>query len=607
MGKYESLAKDIIANVGGKENINGLTHCVTRLRFQLKDESKANDEVIKNMKGVVTLMKSAGQYQVVIGNHVPDVYAEVVEIAGIAGAANVSKKMSFGALLMDFISGIMMPSMAVLTASGMMKGILALITFFGWMDMSSGLGLLWTSIADAMFYYFPVIVGYNVANKMKINPFLGLTIGAALVYPTVQGVDLSVFGLAVNVTYSSTVLPVIFTVILAAYEYKFLNKVVPDVIKTFVVPMLVLMTAVPVGFCLVGPVANAASQVVAGGIAAAFGFSPIIAGFILGAIWQILVIFGIHMGVVMVAIIPLMSGQPDVILASISFVSFAQTAAVFAIWLKTKDQNLKDIALPAWISGIFGVTEPAIYGVTLPRMKQFVFTCIGGAVSGAYLAVTGTKMYAMAGMGIFSVPGFLGGGNEGAAMLNVVIAIALACAVGFVPTFLTYKDEDGIEPMQKKKDNNKVKKDVIYAPIKGDVVPLSQANDAAFAGEALGKGVVIVPNEGKVVAPIEGTVTVLFPTLHAVGITGDNGVDILIHVGFDTVQLEGKGYKAHVAQGDKVKKGQLLVEFDMSYIEEAGYSLQTPVIITNSNDLLDVIVTSEKTVTTNNELITVLY
>lgn len=615
MGKYEALAEQIIKNVGGAKNINSLTHCVTRLRFQLNDESKANDDVLKNMDGVVTVMKSGGQYQVVIGNHVPEVYADVCALAGISGESQgPGKKMTFGALLLDFISGVMMPSMAILTASGMLKGILAIVAFMetsgtitGW--TGTGFQVLLAAISDAMFFFLPIIVGYNVAIKMKISGFLGMIIGAALCYPTLQGVDLNFFGYVVNVTYTSTILPVIFTTIVAAWIYKGLIKVIPDVIKTFVVPMLVMAIAIPLGFLAIGPVSNQLSALLGQGIDKLFSFSPILAGFVLGTLWQPLVVLGIHMGIIMVAIVPLLSGQTSLLMATIGFVSFAQTAAVFVIWLRTKNKKLKDIALPAWVSGIFGVTEPAIYGVTLPRIKVFIVTCLGGGVAGAYLAATNTVVYAMSGMGIFSVPGYLGGGNEATAMFNVFVAIMLAIAIGGLGTWFLYNpNEDGIEGSNKKSnEQGKVKKDVLVSPIKGEVQPLSNSQDAAFAGGALGKGVVIVPTEGKVVSPVSGTVTVLFPTLHAVGITGDNGVDVLVHIGIDTVQLEGKGFKAHVKQGDRVEQGQLLVEFDRELITSAGLSLQSPVVITNSNDLLDVVIPTDKDALAKGEFITVLY
>lgn len=613
MRKYEQLAADIIKNIGGKENINGLTHCITRLRFQLKDESKANDEVIKNMDGVVTLIKNAGQYMVVIGNHVPDVFAEVCQQAGISGGTQPEgekKKLGIGATIIDFISGTMMPILAVLTASGMIKGVLAIATFAGWMNPAGGFYTLLAGVADAIFMFFPVALGYTTAKKVKIDPVIGIAIGAGLMYPTLQGVDLSILGMTINVTYQSTVLPVILTTIVASWLYKWLMKVIPDVVKTFVVPMLTLMIVVPLGFIAIGPAANTLSQWIADAIMAVYNFNPILAGALMGASWQILVIFGIHMGLVAIGIVHLVSGQPTPIFALATSPSFAQTAVVVAIWLKTKNKKLKEMALPAWISGIFGVTEPAIYGITLPRVKYFIISCIGAAVGSAYAGGTGLLTYQMAGLGIFGVPGFLGEGVPvGKTMMNVLISLALTMGVSFIATYILYKDEETSKEnkVTPKIMAEKAKKEVITSPVKGSVLSLEKAEDEAFALGVMGKGVVLIPEEGKLYAPADGTLTTLFPTLHAVGITTDAGAEILIHVGMDTVRLDGEGFKAYVSQGDRVKKGQLLIEFDMDFIKEKGYSVQTPMIVTNSADLADVAETQEKSVKVSDEVLTIIY
>lgn len=606
MGKYQNLAKDIVKNVGGKENINSLTHCITRLRFKLKDESKANDDVIKEMDGVVTLVKSAGQYQVVIGNHVPDVFKEVCDVAGIkenSASTQEKEKQSIGAKVIDFVSGVMNPTLAVLTACGMIKGFLALAVFFSLIDKSQGIYTLIDGIGDSLFYFFPIILGYSTANKLNMNPVLGLTIGASLVYPTLQKVDLNIFGIAINVSYANTVLPVIITVIFASYIYKYFNKLIPDVIKTFVVPMIVLLISVPVGFMIIGPVSNGIADLIADAIMSTYGFSPILAGIILGALWQVLVIFGVHHALAVISIMQLVSGSPTPISALIYGTSFAQTATVIAIWLKTKDKKLKAIALPAWISGIFGVTEPAIYGVTLPRMKQFIITCIGSSLSGAYIGATGCLLYSLAGQGIFKIPGFIS--ESGPSIIHIFIAIAIAMVFSFVASYITFKDDEKVVK-DEKNNNSRGNKIEIISPIKGELMPLSQVKDAAFSQGALGSGVAIIPAEGIVTAPVSGEITTLFPSLHAIGITSDDGVEILIHVGIDTVQLGGKHFKANVVQGDHVKQGDLLLTFDIDGITKDGYSVETPVIITNTNNYLEVINTESKNVTNNDVVIMII-
>ena len=611
MRKYEKLVNDIVMNVGGKENINSLTHCITRLRFQLKDESIAKDEVLKKMDGIITVMHGGGQYQVVIGNHVTEVYDEACKQLGIkSGSVNEEPaKKGVGAFLMDFISNIMGPCINVLCASGMIKGFLSIFTFFGWTSQTSGIYQILNACGDALFYFFPILLGYTTAKKLKIEPFVGLLIGAGLIYPTIQNVDLEVFGFTLNVNYTSTILPVIFTVVFASFIYKPLNKIIPDVIKSFFVPMIVLIISIPIGFMLIGPVMTEVSNFIGKMITLGYNFSPVFAGLLIGFLYQIMVIFGVHAALGAVAFIQLAAGEPT-FLGFMVGTSFAQTAVVFAIWLKTKDKKLKSVVLPAIISGIFGVTEPAIYGVTLPRVKFFIISCIGAGLTGAYLGLTDTLLWQLTGLGIFTIPGFIGGTVAiGKILLNVIISLIIGIAFSFVATYILYKDEnqDNLEEkdnLNKKIETNKIS---IMSPLKGEVLDISEAEDEAFALGALGNGVIIKPKEGKLYSPIDGTITVLFPSLHAIGITGDSGVEMLIHVGFNTVQMEGKGFKAHIKQGDHVKKGQLILDVDLKEIEKAGFSTQTPVIVSNSNDMIELIKTDKKNVSKEDTIMTVLF
>lgn len=610
MGKYEALVKDIIKNVGGKGNINSLSHCVTRLRFVLNDESKANDNVLKNMDGVVTVIKSAGQYQVVIGNHVPDVYKEVCVQAGLLGSApsQDGPKLSFKDKIFDTITGIFMPSIAVMTAVGMLKGFLALAVFLGWMNDTTGIYTLIYNISDALFLFMPAVIGYTSANKFGMDPMVGLAIGAALMYPGLQNVDLDIFGRVINVSYTGTVLPIIITNIIAAFLYKRLNKVIPDVVKTFFTPLIVITICAPLGFLAIGPAANAIADWLLKVIMSIYSFSPIVAGLVLGGLWQVMIMFGVHTIFAITAIITLMSGNPTPIFALIFTVSFAQTATVFAIWLKTKNKKLKSIALPAWISGIFGVTEPAIYGVTLPRVKQFVISCIGAALGGSYIGAVGILHWQMAGMGIFAIPGFIQvGGDTGRILLHVGISLVISMGFSFVATILTFKDENISNDENKSVIKKELKGEVnISSPIEGKVIPLSKVEDEAFAGGNLGSGIAIIPAVGELKAPFDGEITTLFPTLHAIGITGDNGIEMLIHIGFDTVKLNGKPFTAKVKQGDHAKKGDLLLTFDIEKIKASGCGVTTPIIITNTANYLDVVPKDIEEVKIGDSIITIL-
>lgn len=615
MRKYEQLAADIIKNVGGKSNIISLTHCITRLRFRLQDESKAEDDILKKMDGVVTIMKSSGQYQVVIGNHVAEVYEEVCVQTGISSEENVKEKEAGGVKqplskqIMDLVTGIMMPIVPIMAAGGMIKGILAILVFAGWMNPESGIYSLLSGVADAVFYFIPILLGYTSAKKLKLDPFIGLVIGAALVYPTLQNADLDILGINVNVSYTNTVLPIIFTNMFAAFLYKRLVKVIPTVIKTFFVPMLTLIIAVPLGFVVIGPVANMIADWIAAGIMGVYNFSPILAGILLGGFWQILVVFGVHMGLSAVAMVQLGSGQPTPIYAlTCCSPSFSQTATVFAIWLKTKDEKLKNIALPAWVSGIFGVTEPAIYGITLPRVKFFIISCIGAALGGAYAGFSGMLYYQLAGLGIFSITAFMGGEmSVGAVIFNYTVVALISMAFSFTVTFVLYKDEpvDEAKSLSDEKVTTDGKKTVLYAPMKGKILPLSQAKDEAFSQGLLGNGIVIEPDEGRIYSPADGLVSVLFPTLHAIGIQTDTGAELLIHIGLNTVELNGQGFKAHIKQGDRIKKGDLMIEVDLNFIKEKNLCTQTPVIVTNTEDMGDFIFSEATDVEPGDEIMTV--
>lgn len=635
MGKYENLAREIVKQVGGKENINSLTHCITRLRFKLKDESKANDDVLKNMDGVVTVMKSGGQYQVVIGNHVAKVYEDVVVIAGLSGetSGSTSDTKGFFNKVLDVLSGTFQPFLGVLSACGMLKGVNAIMTFAGIYTDTSGIYILINAVGDSVFHFLPILVGYHSSKKFGLNPMVGLIIGATLCYPAIQKNAMAASALATGVesapfdlfgldayskvlgmpwvaqNYTGGVMPTLFIVMFAAQVQKLAQKIIPEIIQSFFVPFFVLFVSMLVGFLAIGPIFGLATEWLQMGFQALIDFNPIIYGAVLGLAWQVLVIFGLHWSVVPLYIMAIASTGQSSILTGTFAASFAQTGAITAMYFKLKNKKLKELAPGAIISGIFGVTEPAIYGLSLPAKKPFIFSMVGACVGGAIMAGAGCISYTSGGLGIFGVVNYINGTTKDASGMYVaIVAIIIATIISFLLTFFFWKDESVTEDETATINKGaKLQKDIIVSPIKGSVLPLSEAKDEAFALETMGKGIVIEPEEGKVYAPVDGTVTTLFPTLHAIGITGDSGVEVLIHIGIDTVQLEGEGFTAHIKQGDTVAKGDLLIEFDIDLIREKGYSTQTPVIITNSNDLLDIIETTNSTVVSNEELITVLF
>lgn len=638
MGKYEQLATNIIENIGGKSNIQSLTHCVTRLRFKLKDESKANDEKLKNMDGIVTILKSAGQYQIVIGNHVSKVYEDICELADISSQTeeknsdNQDKKL-FDKVI-DVISGIFQPILAVLTAAGMIKGFLALFSALGWVSSESGTYLVLNAIGDSIFMYLPIILGYTSAKKFGLKPFVGLLIGITICYPSMQQsalsstlqplytlfdgtsfaspVYLEFLGIPIiSMDYTSTVIPVIFICFVASKFEKIFDKIVPELLKFFFVPMLTLLFSLVLGFIVIGPIATYSSMMVANTIIAIRGFSPLIAGAIVGFTWQILVIFGIHWGFIPVYINNISTIGYDNVMMPFFGATFASTAVVIAIMIKTKDKKLKELCIPAAISGIFGVTEPAIYGILLPLKKPFIISCIASGIAGAYYGYADLKEFIIGGLGIFEFPAMIDPATNSLDNLMVgVIGVVIAMSIGFILTIVFFKEEVKEEFKADTEDVNKdirkssLAKEELKIPIKGEIIKLSEVPDDAFAQGILGKGLAIKPSEGIVKSPVKGKVTILFPTHHAVGLTSENGTEILIHVGMNTVNLQGKHFNPKVKEGDLVEIGDELLEFDIKEIEDLGYSTITPVIVTNSEQHLEILESGLSKNSTN--LITVI-
>lgn len=615
MGKYQELAADIVRNVGGRENVAGLVHCITRLRFTLKDESLANDDVLKGMSGVVTVMKSGGQYQVVIGNHVAEVYEDVLPLLDLREDGDVNQADGSGAgkkrLLdraIDVVSGIFQPILGIMAACGMLKGFNTLFEALGFYTETSGIYMVINAAGDALFNFLPLFLGYTAAKKFHLKPMLGLAVGAAMCYPSIQLGSLEAGGTAlytlfegtmfaspvyltflgipvIAANYTGTVIPVILAVWFASKCEKLFNRIVPDLVKFFFVPMLTLLVTLPVTLLLLGPAATFGSMLISEFTLAIRDFSPLVAGAVVGFTWQILVIFGLHWGFIPVYINNVMTLGYDNVMMPFFACTFATSAVVLAIFFKTRDKKLKEMAIPNFISGIFGVTEPAIYGILLPLKKPFVISCIAGGIGGAFYGHFNFRKFILGGMGIFELPNMM---NPDGTMGNIIVAfagIAISMAVGFVLTMMFYRDEK--EKVQKLAEDTeslseKVEEEItVYSPLKGTVIPLDQVEDEAFSSGVLGKGAAVIPEEGVLWAPADGTISAMFPTGHAIGMVTESGAEVLMHVGMDTVKLNGEGFKPLIKAGDQVRKGQPLLEFDMKLIQEAGYSLVTPVLVTN--------------------------
>ena len=635
MKKYEELAKNIVKHVGGEQNVISLAHCITRLRFKLKDESKADTDILKNMDGVVTVIQSAGQYQVVIGNEVADVYDTMLEVSGIQGNAPQSgedesdKNLSLIDRFIDLISGIFTPVLSVLIATGMIKGFSALLTSTGIVAAKGGTAQMLNILGDMFFYFLPIFLGLTAARKFKMNEFTGMAVGAALVYPSVSAImkgdvlytlfDGTLFHSAIHMeflglpvilmNYASSVIPIIVAIWFGAKVEHSIAKIMPAMLKNFLTPFFTLLIVIPLTFLVIGPVATWAGQIVGAAAMAIYNVSPVIAGLFIGAFWQVFVMFGLHWGLIPIMINNITVYGFDPLVVTYFGCSFAQIGVVLGIFLRTRDAKLKSISLPAFIAGIFGVTEPCIYGVTLPRKKYFVISCIGGAIGGGLMAMFSVKLYMFGGLGIFGYPTFIDPKTgELAGRYGGMIASAVSFAFGLIVTAVIYRDAPAAEAMAVAAGSSKAKvgKEIIKAPVAGALVSLEDVPDEAFATGALGKGIAINPSEGRIVAPADCTVMTLFPTGHAIGLITDKGTELLIHIGMDTVKLDGKYFEAKVKQGDHVAAGQTLIEFNAAQIQAAGYNIITPIIVTNHAEYMDVVMTTGKEVKEDENLITVI-
>lgn len=607
---YDEVAKNIIANIGGKENVSSVRHCITRVRFRLRDESKANDDVVKNLEGVLSVVHGGGEYMTVIGDAVEDVYHAVCAQLGMENGVGSdgekeAKKVNPVMRVLNTIVGAVMPCLNMICTGGIIKGLQTILQMSGMIQPGSGLDLIISAMGDAIFFFLPVFLGMNLAKTLKGDGFLGALIGAILCYPTVNGVDLVLFGHTINATYTSSFLPVIAVTAVAIPLSRWLNQYIPKVVANFVTPVITLAVVIPFGFTLIGPAVNMAGSLVNTGITALLNTVPLLAGIIFSASYQIMVLFGIHTALTSFSFMSLLEGKPDAVMAMACLVCFAQIGVVLGIYCKSKDEKLKSIALPAFISGMFGITEPAIYGVTLPRIKMFILSCMGAGITGAIVMLTDMKMYSF-GLGVFAVLGMVNPENPN--FISPLLAVFIPFAVSFLLAYVLHRDETvsvsgpavlaaaAADQAAAEKETAVGGKIVIEAPVPGKVVPISQVPDETFSSGILGNGFAVEPSEGTVYAPFDGTCATIFDTLHAMGLESDTGVSLLIHVGLETVGLNGKPFKAHVKSGDKIKKGQLLLEFDIDEIKAAGCPVITPVLVANESEVGKVTIENNKIV-----------
>lgn len=597
--KYNDLAQKIVSLVGGKENINTVYHCQTRLRFKLKDESKADQDALNNMDSVAKCLISGGVFQVVIGTHVKDVFEEVEKIVGPLEnkEQDQSEKKGILSVIIDFISGTFQPIIPALSGAGMVKAVLAILITFKIISTESQTYYILNFFADAVFYFLPMMLAYSEAQKLRC----AASVAGIMMHPNWNALVSA--GKAVKLfevipftltTYTSTVIPVILVVLVQSYIEKYLEKWIPQAVKLVFVPMLTFLIMGPLALAVLGPIGS----VLGGYLATFFKFLSTTAAWapavLIGGFLPIMVMFGLHNGVAPLGVMQMGElGYDSIFGPGCVCSNIAQATASSVVALRTKDKKMKQLATSGSITAYMGITEPTLYGVNLPKKYPLIASMIGGAAGGLYAGLTHTHRFATGSSGLPAV--FLYIGNDTMTYFyNILIALVISFVVTAIVTYVLSLKFENQEVQTIEKVH--VNKGEILSPIQGKLYPLSDAKDEAFASETLGKGALIQPSNGKVYAPFDGTIVTLFPTKHAIGIVSDDGIEMLIHFGIDTVNLNGQHFTAFIEQGMKVKQGDLLLEADIEKIKAAGYETQVPVIITNSFNYQNIELSSKEDV-----------
>jgi PTS system beta-glucosides-specific IIC component len=628
---YSIVAKEILEKLGGEGNISSVMHCMTRLRFTLKDERIINDEEVKNINGVMGIAKKGGQYQIILGNNVSKCYKELVKLGKFENSAkesensNEKQNISIIAKILDILSGSLASTMPAIVGAGMIKLLVIILTTLGILNIGSQTYTILSVLGDATFYFLPMLLVISTSKKFDINPYtLGAVVGA-LLYPNLVSLlgsegKVLFLGLPVtSATYSYSIFPIILMAWIMKYIEEFVEKITPSITKNFLKPMLILLIAIPIAIIVIGPLGYIVGDGLSRGICIIqekIGWItlPLVAAFM-----PFLVKTGMHWAFLPIALGSLANpGYEALFLVAMLPSNLAQGGSSLAVALKSKNMNLKKVAGSASVSALIaGVTEPAMYGVSLKYKKTLITSMIASGIAALYAGIVGLKAYIFATPAFISIAQFINP-NDSSNFVNALITAAIAIVISFVLTWIIgFKDSIDEEIVKEADVNNDIeemineengmKEAIIIAPIEGKAVPLSQVNDATFAEEMMGKGAAIIPSVGRALSPVNGVISALFETKHAIGITSDDGVEILIHIGLDTVKLGGKYFTAHIKSGDKVKVGDLLVEFDIEAIEKEGYEVITPVLVTNVYEYKDVkLLSIDKNVNEKDELIKVV-
>ena len=599
--KNKIIAEKVLEAVGGSANIVSVTHCMTRLRFVLKDQSVPNQKEVESIKGVMGVNVVGGQYQVIVGNSVGNVYKELVAMSGISDeTADYKDEENKNPIVkaLDFIAGCMTPLFTAIIAGGLIKVLLVIFgpTLLGVLSAESDTYILMNALGDAPFYFLPVLVAFTASKKLNCNSFLAVMVASVLIYPdviTLLATDqtTSLFGLipVVHGSYASSIIPAMLSTILLKYVEIGVDKIVPEWSKNFLKPLLIVLITAPITLCALAPLGLVVGNGLQFVINTIYGFAPWLAMTLFAAAMPFIVMTGMHWAFVPAALMSLANpGYELMLLPAMLASNTAQAGATFGVAAKTKDKDLREIAIPAGISALLaGVTEPAMYGITLRLRKPMVAACIASGIGGLIAGFTTLKACAFATPCLTAIVQFISP-DDSKNIICAVIIFAVTLVLSFILSFIMTKNEE----TQQVEENTTE----ILAPIKGEVISLEEVKDPTFASGMVGKGFAVVPTEGKVYAPFDGTCAMIFDTLHALGLVSNDGVELLIHVGLETVNLKGAPFKAHVQNGQTFKKGDLLLEFDIEAIKKAGCEIQTPVLVTNANEYENLTVKNDRIV-----------
>ncbi|UJF15966.1 beta-glucoside-specific PTS transporter subunit IIABC [Jeotgalibaca sp. MA1X17-3] len=599
------LAKDIVEHVGGKENIIGLVHCATRLRFSLADNSKINESELKNLEGVLGVVSNSAQPQVIIGNKVNTIYNIIMEQTGIVTEDQTPKQKQDGNIIMRAIMvvpKVFTPILPAFVASSLLKALFAILQLTGLIDTASSTYQMLNLASDVAFYFLPVLIAVSASKIFKTNTYMAAIIAAVLLHPSftqlvATGDPISLFGLPVPlVNYATSLIPAIIGVWLLSYVERFFNRYIPESLRYVFAPLLTFLVMFVVMFVVIGPIGYYFGMFLASAMMSLYETAGVAAIVLIAVFKPFLVLTGMHYALA-AAFLPvfLSLGYDAFYMVTAILPNLGQAGAAFGVFLRAKDKNLKALALSTSFSAFMGISEPALFGINLKYRRPLVGAMIGSGFGALYAAIMGVKFVAMANFGVIGILGVMP-----EFMLHMVIAAMITLVVSTGATFVlgfegkVSKSKTTIE--NKTNENNVSQSDTVIniaSAMDGEIVPLNEVSDPAFSSEAIGKGIAVLPKEGKAYAPADGVITVLFQTGHAIGITTEEGVELLIHIGIDTVSLNGKYFTVHVKQGDKVKQGDLLVEFDIEGIEKEGYETVTPIIVTNTDNYLDVLPASQ--------------